>query len=353
MQPLLEPSQIHARLREIFSGGIPNLNYVTREMAAKVAFVMIYIDAIEEAGVFLRPDQVTKMTDAQAERTSEEDRIDWRKATMRPHKGDTPGRWYQPNTREPIRDETLRQGFVTLGAAVERTDVPTTSSAGRYALTKSFAALLHPDLKGEELERAIGLWQTNHLSLGARARVFLHKQATVGGQGGVIARLPNGESRRLTDGPSSVIAKGVIEEFAPRFLEQPGLLWLSESAKKEDARDSALAEHLGLAIDAEKNLPDVILVDTGSNDTLFVFVEVVASDGPVNEDRRKALLSMVEAAGYQSRHAAFVTAYLDREGAAFRKTFSSVAWQTFAWCLTEPDKIICLRSQASQTSLRG
>lgn len=342
MRPLPDVPEIHRRLKLIFSGGIPNLNYVTREMAAKVTFVMLYIDAVEGSEAYLRPDQVTKMTDRQAERTQAEERAVWRSATMKPNRGDIQGRWYQTNTREPIRDETLRQGFVALGAAIERAGLPTTSSLGKYALKKEFAALFDSGLRGKKLQEAIDQWQKAHLNVGARARILLHKEIVAGNQAGLIVRLPNGESRRLTSGPSSVIAKAVIEDFAPRFLEQPGLLWLSESAKKEDKRDAALAEKLGLSIDVDKNLPDIILVDVGSDDTLFVFVEIVASDGPVTEERKTALFQLLEAAGYSARSAAFVTAYADRGDSAFRKTFPSLAWQTFAWCATEPEKIIAL-----------
>jgi hypothetical protein len=348
MLPLLDPPQIHSRLKLIFSGGVPNVGYVTREMASKVVFVLLYIDAVEGSDTYLRPDQVTRMTDAQAALTGDAERSAWLAATMGKNTGDVPGRWYQTNTREPIRDETLRQGFVPLGAAIERTDLPTTSSKGKYALRREFAALFHPALTGEALETAIAQWQKLHLSPAARARLLLHKQNTSGTQQGPLVTLPNGESRRLTPGPSSDIAKAVIEVFAPRFLEDPGLLWISESARKEDKRNSDLARQLGLAIELEKNLPDIILVDTGSNETLFVFVEIVATDGPITEERRAAMLTIVEAAGYTPRHAAFVTAYLDRGDAAFRKTFSSLAWGTFAWCVTEPEKIVSLVGEESK-----
>ncbi len=47
--------------------------------------------------------------------------------------------WYLENSREQIRDETIRQGFITNNAAFERPGVPTTSSKPRYALRADFA----------------------------------------------------------------------------------------------------------------------------------------------------------------------------------------------------------------------
>lgn len=58
--------EIHERLQTIFPGGTANRNYVTREIAAKTVFVMLYIGTVENAECWLRPDQVTRMTDAQA-----------------------------------------------------------------------------------------------------------------------------------------------------------------------------------------------------------------------------------------------------------------------------------------------
>ena len=69
----------------------------------------------------------------------------------------------------------------------------------------------------------------------------------------------------MAAGPSSIISKAVIEEFAPRFLLEPVVLFLSESREKVIARDEKLASKLKLKISADKTLPDLILVDTSSD----------------------------------------------------------------------------------------
>ena len=139
---LLPVSEIHERLRIIFPQGTPNRNYVTREIAAKTVFVLLYIGAVDGAEYWLRPDQVTRMTDAQAALTSNEARQSWREASLRPAIGDIEGRWYAANTREPIRDETLREGLVRTGAVRERQSLPTTSPRPRYALTQDLRRCL-------------------------------------------------------------------------------------------------------------------------------------------------------------------------------------------------------------------
>ncbi len=122
-------------------------------------------------------------------------------------------------------------------------------------------------------------------------------------------------------------------------------MWVSESAVKEERADRELANDIGLYIESDKHLPDIILVDLKDDHTLIVFVEVVASDGPINDHKKDALLELVTNAGLGSSHAAFVTAYKDREHEAFRRTFATLAWQSFAWCMSEPNKIIGLHER--------
>src|SRR5262249_26214132 len=55
----------------------------------------------------------------------------------------------------PIRDETLREGLVAVGAGLRREDLPTTSASPRYALKAEFSELFEPALEGTKLENAI------------------------------------------------------------------------------------------------------------------------------------------------------------------------------------------------------
>jgi hypothetical protein len=146
----------------------------------------------------------------------------------------------------------------------------------------------------------------------------------------------------LVAGPSSAISKAVIEEFAPRFLDIPGVVFLSESANKIVTRDDQLARRIGLLIEVARNLPDIILVDLGPEHPLLVFVEVVATDGPIGETRKAALLLIAEEAGFAPPHVAFVTAYLDRSAPAFKKTVDALAWGSFAWFMSEPNNLLRL-----------
>ena len=342
LRPLLSVADIQKRLVEIFPEGTPNRGYCTREIAAKTVFVMLYVGAIENHG-WLRPNQVTRMTDAQAIRTDDASRLAWAKRSLSRKGNDISGRWYAVDSREPIWDETFRDGRERTGAAVTRAGLATTSDAPRYALSTSFAALFDPDLKSDGLKEATAKWQGENLSAGALARIQLVGKGAIASTGVVMVTFPNGETRKLAHGPSSVISKAVIEEFSKRFLGQPGVIFLSESGNKVLKRDDVLANDIGLKIPADRYLPDILLVDLSPKEPLIVFVEVVATDGPISGPRKGAFLEITRSAGFPDRSVAFVTAYLDRGKPAFKKTAPELAWNSFAWFASEPDHIVVFR----------
>jgi hypothetical protein len=221
-------------------------------------------------------------------------------------------------------------------------------------LQSGFAALFDPGLQDQALEDAIEAWRDAHLSAGALARVaIMRKGAARGAREGVKVTFPNDETRHMAPGPSSDISKAVIEDFAPRFLENPGVIFLSESRDKVVARDDELAQAIGLQIQADRNLPDIVLADLGPTHPLLVFVEVVATDGPVDESRKEALLQLAADAGFPAEHVAFVTAYVDRSAGAFKKTVDDLAWNSFAWFMSEPQSILVLREGSSKPNRLG
>ena len=352
LPPLLAVADIHVRLQTIFPEGTANRNYVTREIAAKTVFVMLYIGAVEGAECWLRPDQVTRMTDAQVALADDQAREAWLTESMRPAAGYIEGRWYAANTREPIRDETLREGLVRMGAVKERQGLPTTSPLPRYALAAEFARLFDSGLTGEALQAGIEEWQATNLSRGALARVAIMRRGAVAREGRVLVTFPSGETRDMEPGPSSVISRAVVEEFAPRFLEQPGVIWLSESRNQVVARDDRLAQDIGLTIQPDRNLPDLILVDLGPIEPLLVFIEVVATAGPVSEARQAALMTIATEAGFSEDQVAFLTAYADRDDAAFKASVSELAWRSFAWFMSEPGHIAVLHGGADAEQVR-
>lgn len=343
MPPYVSRAVVAERLPLIFPEGTPNRTYCVRELAASTVFAALYIGAVEGSGRFLGPVHVYRMTSEQAARSARADRDAYATSVLGKNARIVGKRWYADNTREPIRDETLRDGLVAIGAVLRREDLPTTSGSPRYALKADFAALFDPALQGETFERAIAEFQAKHLSKSALARVSIMLAGAAGTAAGVLVTFPSGETRQLAPGPSSIISKAVIEVFARHYLERPAVLWLSESGNKIVIRDDRIANAIGLKIEADKNLPDLILADLGPAEPLIVFVEVVATDGAITLRRKEAIHAITDAAGFKRSQIAFLTAYQDRDSAGFKKTVAQLAWDSFAWFASEPDSIIVMR----------
>jgi BsuBI/PstI restriction endonuclease domain/BsuBI/PstI restriction endonuclease HTH domain len=337
--PLPDLAEIQKRLEIIFPEGIADRGYVTREVAAKTVFVMLYIDAIEGQSVWLAPKHVYRFATHQVEQQDEASRRAYRKECLRPKYEPGGTRWYFDNSREQIRDETLKDGLVIKGAVVVDPSVSTTSSKGRYALGTHFARLFL--LSESEFEEQALAWQKKYLSASALAKVRIMQERHAV-EGAVSVTMPNGERRNLATGGSSLIAKAVIEQFAPRFLRQPAVLWISESGNKVVVQDDRLMRNLGLPIDQQRLLPDMVLADLGREHTLLVFVEIVYSDGPITEARKEELLKMADAAGYERQHVAFVSAFEQRNSQPLKRRLSGVAIDTLIWCMAEPDLLIWL-----------
>jgi hypothetical protein len=342
LPPILSVKEITKRLQKIFPEGTTHRMYVTRDLSASTIYTMLYIGAIEGLNTFLSPKHVYKMTDKQSRLIDDDSRIKYSKEVLMPGKKITGKRWYADNTRESIRDETLREGLVYIGAATVKKDVSTTSSKPRYALKIDFADLFNPSITGEELDSLIAKWQEKNLSKGALARVQLIQSAELTADH-VLVTFPNKETRRLSSGLSSIISKDVIEKFSKNFLENPIVLWLSESGNKVIARDETLAKRIGMQIDASLDLPDIILVDLTLDKTLLIFIEVVATDGAITDRRKAAIYKITDAAGFNRSEVLFVTAYQDKNSPAFKKTISNVTLNSFIWFASEPNNIFILK----------
>jgi hypothetical protein len=68
---------IGERLPMIFPEGMEHRNYMIRDMAARTIYVMFYAGAIEGSDNWIRPSQVTDMTDEQAALTDDLSRQTW------------------------------------------------------------------------------------------------------------------------------------------------------------------------------------------------------------------------------------------------------------------------------------
>ena len=327
---LISLKEVSKRLEVIFPEGIPDRNYFIREISVKTIFVFLYIDAVEGSETWLAPKHVLRMSDKQSRLQEVEQRIEYALACMKPGYQPISIPWYRENTRESIRDETIN-GLSDMGIIELRPGIPTTSSKGRYQLKKIFADLFKDSSSKDDIEK----WRRNYLSESHLAKVRIMKRMSSEDQIHII--LPSGISRKMEAGPSSILTKAIVEEFGQVHLKKPVVIWISESSKKVIAEDDDLMRSIGIPIDQKTLLPDIVLADTGRNELLLIFVEVVATDGPMTQKRSKDLMQLCLKAGFTKQQVLLVSAFSDRNSAAFRRRFSAIAIDSLIWFASEPE----------------
>lgn len=333
---------ISERLLLIFPEGTENRHYITNDLAVKSVFVMFYAGAVEGLERWIRPSQITDMCDEQASKSSEQDRRIWMNHSLSSRYERPANPWYGLKQRGPLREETIRNGFMAAGAVIERPGLPTITPLPKYAMEENFAELFDETLVEEELDIAILAWQEANLNPDALHRIRLVGANAAASKGGMItAELPTAGAIMLDAGPSGMIGKSIFEKFAPRFLKNPAVLWFSQSKGKVGKE---LAKQLGIKLSARWSLPDVILVDLGSeedgSDVRFVFIEIVTKDTAINSLRKKYLTSIAPDANINPDNIMFVSAFQDRSMPAFKNAIAQLAWGTHAWFCSEPNNVI-------------
>jgi len=326
---------IKDRLQQIIPENVDDANHARNITAARTVFVMLYGLAVQGQPARIRPSTVTVMTDAQSTKHSRSDRESWLKTMQGAKKPNLPDRWYSENTREPIRDDTIAT-LKQIGAVEEAGGIPTTSSKPRYYLDKEFADLLNPKLRGKELEKTITRWRSCHL---AKAALILQELKEQERRSEIVIEYGN-KKRSLAPGKSSVLTKAALEVFANKFLKEPTVLLISESAEKIHMEEAKILERLNLVINPKKTLPDLLILE--KDPFRLVFVEIVHTDGPISNSRKKELLELARDNELSEEQCAFVTIFASRSDPAYRKVHRNIAWGSFVWFADEPNRIIYL-----------
>lgn len=344
LPPYLSLDEVQVRLNVIFKPEFPDRGILVGDMAARVVFVALYGGFVEGANRFFRPSTVIRFSAAQAALSGDADRLSWLAAAQSP--GYKPvGQWYADNTREPVRDDYIRNRAIPIGIIKKREGVPPTSPAPIYSLSMSFTALFDPALV-DELEAAINDWQERNLDQMTLKRMRLIARGVSAREGHVDVTLPNtGKMLRLAAGDASAITRDVCEVLAPRLCNHAVVVHVSLSDHKLFRELEGEAEDIGLAFNPNAELPDVVFVDVGFHEgMLLYFVEVVHSDGVVSELRRSSLLAIAREAGIDEKYVTLITAFADRNSPPFKKRVSELARQSMVWFASEPDLVLRLEN---------
>jgi hypothetical protein len=315
-------------------------------MAARVIFVFLYGSFIEGQGRFLRPSHVYRFSSKQAKKTSDSHRLEWIEESHKPNFRTQGAQWYADTTREPIRDNLLRNGFEPI--SVIGKDVgpghETTSSRPIHFLSNDFARLMEPTLLGRKLDEEITKWRDAHISKHSRQRMALRASTPSGAVGKLSVKLPNGTVIQITDGQSNAVVKALIEEFSKEHLKAPAVLWVSASDEKSRTDFVELSEKFDLKFNLSSVLPDLILAETDPS-VSFLFCEVVMTDGAVTEARKNELSKIIANSSIDADQAMFLSAFWDRESPVFKKLVSSLARDSLVWFRCEPETLVIISTE--------
>lgn len=350
LPPILDRKTVEQRLLTIFPRAAFDAALSSPIAAAGVA-AMLFVGAVvpededpTDAHRWVTPTMCLWLSDAAMSHTAVDDREHWYAAARRGKKsvdalltswGHTYEPWYANNSREPLRDESLRE-MRERGAAVWRPGKPKTYSGPRWALSGEFAALFDPNLTGSTLEEAIEGWRAGHLDPLEMLRISV-QGTLVAAATAVTVTLPHdGSIRTLEPGVASQILKGVIEQWAPARLTVPVVVSISEPGNKLYVADAQLLAVAGISISVSTLLPDALIVDIGTKPATFWVVEAVATDGEIDDARKAALLRWAGDQKIPPDRCRFLTAFVSRNAAPARKRLKDLAIGSFAWFLDEP-----------------
>ncbi|MFO1207561.1 MAG: BsuBI/PstI family type II restriction endonuclease [Burkholderiales bacterium] len=362
MRPLISVEEAELRLQAIFPRSAFD-PVMSSPLAAAAVRALIYTDAVhgtEADLIWARPSTVMWMSDEVAAHDEDRERTEWRDAAAKGRRAvvSVLEEWgvpvaapYADNSRETLRDETFRR-WKENAAIRERSDLPKTSSKGRWALESHFVALFDPSLRDGDLEAAIHIWQETHLNPSAKLKVefaAIESRATTA----VTIRLPNTQTTRtLEGGLASLVLKSVVEEWAVARLGKPFVVTISEPGAKIYTGDAQLLAYLGVTIDVSALLPDALLADLSDDPVRFWLVEAVNTDGEINESRKEALLAWAGRQNIQPEQCSFLTAFASRNSAAARRRLKDIAAGTYAYFADEPGFELSWHQIGSESTTR-
>lgn len=336
---------VRERMRRIFPTEIVHRPSLLQPVAADVVWVALYVGAIDRRR-YLRPSMVYWMRDSIAADQSDETRNRYFDAALGNARrveevfaASRGQRWYADNTREVMRDDILRYGLYAVGAVERNESAPTNSPKPVWCLEQEFADLFRPSLVDGLLAESILRWQATHFDSALQARLRA-KQQTHTASHEVVVHCPDGSERRLEAGASSLIAKAVVEELAPRVMARPKVLSISESRQHVADVDAAALKEVGLTHDAHRLLPDIVMLDEATNELWCV--ELVATDGPFNDLRVKDVLGWTRSAGFHAESVQLVTAFRSRTHGTFRTLAPNLAPGTSVFFSDEPQLLLSL-----------
>lgn len=220
-------------------------------------------------------------------------------------------------------DYLVEAGLVVPSA--RRAGASTNDGTRGYAISKDAAKLLHA-FSSAKWPAVVKQFRETHGSLS----VALQRPAAMPM---VAVAFPDGQKFQLSMGHHNRIQKAVIEEFLPRFVKKPRVLYLGDTAKKDLVVDLPRLKSRNLGLNQHDRLPDIVVLDEERN-WLFL-IEAVHSSNPVSPLRHLALERLTARCNLGK---VFVSAFEDLK--SFAKWAPQISWETEIWVAADPTHMI-------------
>lgn len=233
------------------------------------------------------------------------------------------------NTRETYRRQTLHQfrdaGFVILNE--DDPSRPTNSSLNNYKLTDEALKVIQ-SFDTPEFDQLIAAYLEEIPSLISIYRA--ERELTR-----IPVLLPGNVEVTLGAGGQNILIKQMIDDFCAYFIPGGEVLYIGDAdSKLLHFEEKKLAE-LGIIVDTHGKMPDLVVHQADKN-WLFL-MEAASSHGPVDAKRYGELSTLFAGS---TAGLVYVSCFPDR--AVMRKFLADLAWETEAWCASDPTHMIHL-----------
>ena len=114
------------------------------------------------------------------------------------------------------------------------------------------------------------------------------------------------------------------------------LIYAGDTGQKVGAFDAEALANLGVTVDKQGKMPDVVLYDHARH--WLVLAEAVTTHGPVDAKRHGELSELSELFANAHPGLVYVSAFPDRP--TMRKYLADIAWETEVWVSDAPSHLI-------------
>lgn len=236
------------------------------------------------------------------------------------------------NSRETYRRRVLHQ-FVEAGFAIFNDDDPgrvTNSSRNNYRLNPDALEVIRR-YGSESFEEALESYLVK--APGLKEKYSAARTLTR-----IPVTLPGGVELTIAGGGQNVLIKQMIDDFCAYFIPGGEVLYIGDADAKLMHFDEEKLATLSVRVDTHGKLPDLVVYQPDRN-WLFL-MEAASSHGPVDAKRHGELSTLFAGS---TAGLVYVSCFPDRQ--TMRKFLPDLAWETEAWCASDPTHMIHLNGE--------